>query len=161
MKRFLLALVATVLVLGCAGPAPDGTGAPAADFRVERLSEVGAFVNFTEFKGKPVLLDFWATWCGPCRETMPFLDTLYKKYNPQGLEMMGITTEERSVVEKFIKQKPTAYPIFLDGMGAANKAHDVSGYPTAVLVNRDGKVVWRGHPGDEAALEAAIKKVLE
>jgi thiol-disulfide isomerase/thioredoxin len=90
--------------------------------------------------GKVILLDFWATWCGPCRMTLPSLDALYDQYKEQGLVVIGISSESRADLESFQKQNPVRYPLFQDVAQLTTRKYQAFAYPTLVLVDRKGIV---------------------
>lgn len=97
-------------------------------------------------KGKPLIVEFWATWCPPCRTSIPHLNELYKKFHSKGLEAVGITREEEAVVKAFQKDLPMDYPVGIDKSGKLSGSFGVKGIPHAMLVDKSGKIVWEGHP---------------
>jgi thiol-disulfide isomerase/thioredoxin len=118
----------------------DMVGSPAPDFHVSGLD--GKQYTLAEFKGKPVLLDFWASWCGPCRKSLPVLEKIYREYKDQGLVILAVnTTESRPVVESFLKKTSVAYPVVLssDDSGIRQQYH-VGAIPVFVLIGPDGKI---------------------
>jgi cytochrome c biogenesis protein CcmG, thiol:disulfide interchange protein DsbE len=96
--------------------------------------------------GKPMIVEFWATWCPPCRESIPHLNEIYAKYKDKGLLVVGITDEDRAKILKFEKEVPIEYSVGLDNGGKYAKPFGIQGIPHAVLVDKSGKVVWEGHP---------------
>ena len=110
-------------------------------------------------KGKPLIVEFWATWCPPCRTNIPHLNELYKKFHAKGLEAVGITKEEEAVVKAFQKDLPMDYPVGIDKSGTISSSFGVRGIPHAMLVDKSGKIVWEGHPMklQESQLEALVK----
>jgi thiol-disulfide isomerase/thioredoxin len=116
------------------------------DFTLPDLS--GKKVALRDFKGKVVLLDFWGTWCGPCREAIPQLIELYKKRHSSGLEIVGLsyerdaTSESQAVemVKKFIELKSVPYPCLLGDEATVKQVPGFRGFPTTVIVDRAGKV---------------------
>lgn len=166
MKTVRIVLFALVIlwILGCSegwstNPAVS-VGNPAPEARLESLREPGKFVSISDFKGKVLMLDFWATWCGPCIASMPEVQKLWDMYHDKGLEIVGITQEDRTVVKKFFTLKPLTYPIYLDGSMAANTKYGISEIPTVVIIDRQGKIAFVGHPAEPEmmqALEASLK----
>jgi thiol-disulfide isomerase/thioredoxin len=110
-----------------------------ADFTLKDLH--GKKVTLSELRGKIVLVNFWATWCGPCRLEMPDLDALYTHFQPQGLVVLSITDEEPFKVSSFIG--PTSYhpPVLLDPDGKVSKQFHIDGIPKSFVFNREGKLV--------------------
>jgi len=99
-----------------------------------------------EYANKPVLLEFWATWCPPCRESIPHLNELHAKYKDRGLVIIGATDEPASVIRKFQKDTPMDYAVATDSGGKLNEKMGVDGIPHAFLADASGKIVWNGHP---------------
>ncbi len=99
------------------------------------------------------MVNFWASWCGPCREEFPLLDQMYKKYKLQGFTMLGVNVEPESKdAEGFIAKTPVSFPIVFDKDSAVSKLYKVEGMPSTVLIDRNGVLRWvhRGYkPGDE------------
>jgi len=130
--------------------AGDGSG-PAADFRLDARG--GKQVGLKDLKGKVVMINFWATWCGPCRQEMPLLEQMHKKYGPMGFTMVGINVEEDSSgAEAWLAKTPVSFPILFDRQNAVSKLYNVSGMPSSVLIDRKGQVRYlhRGYKaGDE------------
>lgn len=108
--------------------------------------------------GKPMIVEFWATWCPPCRASIPHLNELYKKYRDKGLVVVGITNENDNLVEKFMKQVPMEYSVAQDKGDDWGKQFGIQGIPHALLVDKTGKIVWEGHPME--LKENEIDKVL-
>ncbi len=99
-----------------------------------------------DYAGKPMIVEFWATWCGPCKQSIPHLNEINKKYKDKGLVIIGVTDEDNQTIRKFTKQTPMDYSPATDKGGKLNKAFGVEGIPHAVLVNKAGEIVWEGHP---------------
>jgi len=102
--------------------------------------------NTPELTGKVVLVEFWATWCPPCRESIPHLNEIYGKYKDQGLVIVGVSKENKNMVTNFLKKVPMNYFPALDADGAYNRIFKITAIPHAVLVDKSGKIVWEGHP---------------
>ncbi|HKD62234.1 MAG TPA: TlpA disulfide reductase family protein [Terracidiphilus sp.] len=129
------------------------TGNPAPDFTLQDLS--GASVSLTSFKGKPLLINFWATWCGPCKIETPWLIELQNEYGPKGFQIIGISTEgndlkpddkdgwahDKAAIAKFVKEQRMQYPVLINGDSLVGKYGGLDVMPTSVYVDRNGKVV--------------------
>jgi thiol-disulfide isomerase/thioredoxin len=110
-----------------------------------------------EMAGKPVLLEFWATWCPPCRKSIPHLNELEGKYKDKGLVIVGVSDEDAAAVKEFQKGTPMNYP---NGLSKdLVQKYGVNGIPHAFLIGKDGKLLWRGHPMQltDADIEKALK----
>jgi thiol-disulfide isomerase/thioredoxin len=130
----------------------DAQEKPAPEIRLRNLN--GKEVSLADYKGKVVLLNFWATWCDPCRVEIPWLIDLQAKYASRGFTVVGVAMDEegKSVVAPFIekerfdvngKQLPMDYPILLGDDEASEKFGGILGYPTSFLISRDGKIVMK------------------
>ena len=110
-----------------------------------------------ELAGKPVLLEFWATWCPPCRKSIPHLNELEGKFKDKGLVIVGVSDEDAATVKEFQKGTPMNYP---NGISKdLVQQYGVNGIPHAFLIGKDGKLLWRGHPMQltDAEIEKALK----
>jgi thiol-disulfide isomerase/thioredoxin len=146
-------------LLGAMSTAPDLAGKPAPDFTLQTVD--GKPYGLAAFKGKPVLLDFWTTWCGPCREAMPSVEKVYQEFKDRGLIVLGVDAgEEHEIVADFLKKTPLAYPTVLSGESTILKDYQVKGYPSFVLIGPDSKIADYevGFGGDEM-LRGMLEKV--
>ena len=110
-----------------------------ANFTLTDLS--GKTWTLRDLRGKVVLLNFWATWCPPCRKEMPDLETLYQRFAPQGLVILGISDEEADKVKPFIEQQKISYPVLLDPGRKLNEQFQIDGIPKTFIYDREGKIV--------------------
>ena len=142
-------------------PLPIPRSAP--EFKLKTLSDKE--VSKDSFKGKILLLDFWAPWCKPCVAAMPDLQKLYEKHAGEGLEILGVSIDDKTAkaVKPFIAKRKFAYPIAIDGgESPAWQAYRVKGIPALFLIDQKGKIVkqWLGKP-DKKEVEVAVKALLE
>jgi len=110
-----------------------------ADFTLLDLE--GKSWTLRELRGKVVLVNFWATWCPPCRKEMPDLDALYRKFKDQGLVILAIDDEEAGKIKPYLAEHPVTYPILLDPGRKANESFHVDGIPKSFVYDREGKLV--------------------
>lgn len=110
-----------------------------ADFTLTDLS--GKSWRLSDLKGKVVLVNFWATWCPPCRKEMPDLEALSVRFKDQGLVILSISDEDLQTVQPFIAEHKYTYPILLDTDKSVHKAYEIEGIPKSFLYNREGKMV--------------------
>jgi thiol-disulfide isomerase/thioredoxin len=162
MPRFQLAALAAALV-AFAWPASATDGAvPAPAFSL--ASREGKQVSLADLKGQVVMINFWASWCGPCRQEFPALDQIYAKYKPMGFALVAINVEsEKADAERFLGATPVSFPILFDPDNKVSGSYGVSAMPTTVLVDRQGRVRWQHRaykPGDEAKYIEQIRAVL-
>ncbi len=137
-------------------------GNMAADFNLPTAS---ATVRLSQFKGKVVYLDFWASWCEPCKHSFPWMNEMQKKYRADGLEVVAINLDKkRELANKFLKEMPASFNVAFDPEGKTAESYNVMGMPSSYLINRKGEIVSRhiGFKQDKAAeLEAQIVKALQ
>jgi thiol-disulfide isomerase/thioredoxin len=148
-----LAAVAAIAGLAHATASKNNVGTQLPDMTLTYLGTAPVL------KGKPLIVEFWATWCPPCRTSIPHLNELYKKFHAKGLEAVGITKEDEAVVKAFQKDLPMEYPVGIDKSGTISSGFGVRGIPHAMLVDKSGKIVWEGHPMklQESQLEELVK----
>ena len=124
----------------------------------------GKPVSLSEFKGDVVMINFWASWCGPCRQEMPLLDSIYRQYKSLGFVLLGVNVEPDSkAANAWLKRTPVSYPILYDTQSAVSKLYQVQGMPTTVILGRKGNIryVHQGYvPGDENGYLNSIRSLL-
>lgn len=165
MKKTLLTgiMIATVLC-GVSALAKKelklGDTAPEVSVKMINDSEYGKKFSLSDFKDKVIVLEFWATWCPPCRQSIPHLSKLQEKYKDK-VVVIGISNEEKSVVEKFFKaQTEMKYRVAVDDEDKTNGIYmagfGINGIPHAFIIKR-GKILWHGHPMEmDAELAKAV-----
>jgi thiol-disulfide isomerase/thioredoxin len=135
-----------------ASPGDAGAGKPEPDLKLKDLD--GKDVSLADLKGKVVFVNFWATWCDPCRVEIPWLIEMQGKYGPRGFTVVGVAMDEdgKSAVAPFVAKErfdvngqklPMTYPIWIGTDEATDKFGGILGYPTSFLISRDGKQVKR------------------
>jgi thiol-disulfide isomerase/thioredoxin len=139
-----------------------GKAAPAFALEVVHNGEPGARLDLESLKGHPVVLDFWATWCGPCRMEAPILDRVAQRYKDRGLVVVGVNTADAAGrAAPMAAKMHLSYPIVFDAAKDVGDAYGVESLPTLVVIGRDGQVkAVRTGLVDEASLEALIAKAL-
>ena len=137
-----------------------GTSAP--DFE---LPGTDATIRLAQYRGKVVYLDFWASWCGPCKQSFPWMNAMQAKYGAKGLQVLAINVDtRRDDARRFLLASPAAFVVAYDGQGHTPRLYDVKTMPSSYLIDRAGRLltVHRGFsPQDSAALEQAIHAALE
>jgi thiol-disulfide isomerase/thioredoxin len=146
---------------GTTHPLGMAYGTPAPDFKLESLD--GRTVSLSEFKGKAVLVNFWATWCGPCKIETPWLVELQNQYGAQGLQIVGVAMDDsgKDEIAKFAKDMGVNYPVLLGKEAVGDAYGGVPALPESFFVSRDGKIVDKimGLQG-KSEIEDAVKKAL-
>jgi peroxiredoxin len=165
IRKKLVRLTLCFCLSGALLPLSLGAGeasGPAADFSLP--SRGGAPVTLSGLRGQVVLINFWATWCGPCRKEMPLLEQIQKKYAPLGFTMLGINVEEDTTqMEAFLGDVPVTFPVLLDPANQVSKLYDVAAMPSTVIVDRKGNIryIHQGYqPGDESHYQDVIRQLI-
>ena len=159
---FTLVLLAS-LSLAAVAPVNAASGAtPAPNFTLKSIT--GKNMKLSEMTGNVVLINFWASWCGPCREEMPLLNALHKKYEPLGFTVLGVNVEEHTDKARgFLNDFPVDFPVLLDNKNQVSQLYNVVAMPTTVVVDRDGNMrfLHKGYkPGDEKKYRKMVKKLV-
>ncbi len=163
MKLSLSRILPGLLLICCVSTAgAAAVPGPAPDFTLRSMS--GKNLKLSELAGNVVLINFWASWCGPCREEMPLLNALHNKYQPLGFTVIGVNVEEQSEMARgFLKDFPVDFPILLDNKNRVSQLYEVVAMPTTVVVDRDGKMrfLHKGYKsGDEKKYRDKVKKLI-
>jgi len=137
---------------------PISLGSMAPDFTVTGLD--GKTIKLTSLRGHPVMIDFWATWCGPCVASLPHTQEIFKEGSRQGLQVMAISNEDNATVSKFIKENNYSFPTFTDDPKDTGPKYKLDAIPTTVVIDSAGKLVaYIVGGGQDAAIKAALTKV--
>jgi peroxiredoxin len=162
MLRAFSVLVMTTLVASLAWAAQTLSG-PAPAFSLQ--SRDGAQVSLASLKGKVVMVNFWATWCVPCRQEMPHLQALYERYNSLGFELLAVNVEKNNAegARKWLEETPVTFPVLFDPNNEVTKLYKVQTMPSTVLVARDGTMRFIHHgykPGYESEYQTQVRALL-
>jgi len=161
IAKLSCALIASATLAGTAA-ANISTGAPAPAF--ELSAAAGNQVGVADLRGQVVLINFWASWCGPCRQEMPVLEQLYHKYKPAGFTLLGVNVEPDSKdANRFLKSTPVTFPILFDTDSNVSKLYEVTGMPSTVILDRKGNVRYIHHgykPGEESEYLDQIRTLM-
>jgi peroxiredoxin len=162
MLRAFSVLVLTTLVASLAWAAQTLSG-PAPNFALQTLD--GQQVSLASLKGKVVMVNFWATWCVPCRQEMPHLQALYEKYNGLGFELLAVNVEKNNAdgARKWLEETPVTFTVLSDPNNEVTKLYKVQTMPSTVLVARDGTMRFIHHgykPGFENDYQTQVRALL-
>ena len=155
------AMAAVVMASTAFAAAGDASG-PAPAFTLATLS--GQQAALSQYKGQVVMVNFWATWCGPCQQEMPLLDQMYKKYKPAGFTLIGVNVDKQQPpVKELLARKPVSFPILLDPANQVSKEYHVDEMPSSIIIDRKGEIryIHRGYkPGDENEYQDRIRQLI-
>ncbi len=168
MNKLLTAILVTILttgllITGCtADPEPIATvGKPAPDFQLQNLD--GQSITLSNLKGKPVLVNFWATWCSPCVSEMPYIQEIHEDWSDSGLMVLTINMgDSASEVEQFLQEHNLSLPVLLDTKKAIAPKYGIRAIPTTFFIDKDGivrnKVI--GAFPSKAAIESRLDEIM-
>jgi len=161
-SRFIPRVLLAALLAGCLAAANAAAPQPAPDFTLKSLS--GENLKLSELRGQVVLVNFWASWCGPCRQEMPLLDEMYQRYQKLGFTILGVNVEEdTAAAQAILKDHPVHFPVLFDPQSTASKLYNLNAMPTTVLVDRSGNVRYlhQGYmPGYEQTYQQQVSELL-
>ena len=159
MKHLLMSIASALLAVSVnagelSGPAPD----------ITLKSTTGQNIRLADYKGKVVMVNFWASWCGPCRQEMPLLEKMHNDYKDAGFVLLGVNVDaEAADRDKFLAETPVTFPVLDDSENTATEVFGVEAMPSSYFVDKNGNLahLHKGYkPGEEAAYIAVIKKLL-
>ncbi len=170
MGKMLNGILAMVIALGLVTTAcqskQDSVQVPqvgklAPGFQLPDLS--GQLVSLGDLRGNPVLVNFWASWCGPCVYEMPYIQEVYNRWSDRGLVVLAISIgESPSQVREFMESNHLSFPVLLDGDGAVAEQYNIRGIPTTVFVDKEGiiRAMRVGAFPGQAAIEENLKQII-
>ena len=162
-KKWHNSILGLGLVLAGSLFALSASADPAPDFTLP--SSTGENVRLAEQRGQVVMLNFWASWCGPCRKEMPLLDEMSKRYSAAGFVLYGVNVEEDNTdAKKLIKELGVSFPILWDTESKASSLYNVDAMPTTVVIDKKGQIryVNRGYKaGDENKYRDQIRELIK
>ncbi len=160
--RFIPRALLAALLAGCLAGANATAPQPAPDFTLKSLS--GENLKLSELRGQVVLVNFWASWCGPCRQEMPLLDEMYQRYQKLGFTVLGVNVEQDGApAQVLLKEHPVHFPVLFDPQSTVSKLYNLNAMPSTVLVDRNGNVRYlhQGYlPGYEQTYQQQISELL-
>jgi peroxiredoxin len=163
MKLKNLVLGLTLSVFAATSLASSGlTGQAAPDFVLKSSS--GQNLRLSEYRGDVVMVNFWATWCGPCRQEMPLLDELYSRYERVGFSLLGVNIDDDSrKAMRMVSELGVSFPVLFDASKEVSKLYEVDAMPVTVLIDREGTIRYVHHgykPGYEDKYLDQIRSLL-
>lgn len=160
-QLFALALTLT-LALGAHAASTKIDGA-APDFTL-KSNQDGKNLRLEDMRGQVVMLNFWASWCGPCRQEMPLMDDIYKKYEKLGFTILAVNVDEDSAdADRFLRDVPVSFPVLYDNESRISELYDVDAMPTTIMIDRNGnkRFLHRGYKdGYEKDYVKEVKKLI-
>ena len=168
MGRLLIIIVAITLLMGLVTGCSGGSAPPqniqsknlAPDFSLKNLD--GQTVSLSSLRGRPVMINFWASWCGPCWDEMPFLQQIYEDRDSYGVTLITVNLRESlSVITQFMQSNNLSFPVLLDTDGSVSLNYNVSGIPTTFFIDKDGIIKEKrlGPFNSVAEIESYLKNI--
>jgi len=157
--KWLILLTITSFSFGASAEILKGA---APDFTLK--SNQGKNLRLEDFRGEVVMLNFWASWCGPCRQEMPLMEELYKKYQKLGFTILAVNVDEDSSdADGFLSAVPVSFPVLYDNQSKVSEQYEVDAMPTTVMIDRDGnkRFLHRGYKeGYEIEYAKQVKQLI-
>lgn len=159
MKYWFIVLLSAVFSLSANAGELSG---PAPAFTLKTLD--GKKVSLSDYKDQVVMINFWASWCAPCRREMPHLNDIYESYKKAGFVLLGVNLDENvAEAQAFLKKTPVVFPVLSDSTGAVAEKYKNQGVPSSYFIDRKGNLAYlhQGYrPGEEAEYKKIIRKLL-
>ena len=168
LPRIILAVILALVLAwglvtaGCSSPAPaPEIGKLAPDFELSNLD--GQVVSLSDFRGKPIFLNFWATWCGPCRFEMPFIQKMYEELSSEGLVILAVNLQENPArVKKFVENLGFTFPVLLATNSEVPLAYNIRAIPATFFVDKNGIIqdIKMGAFANEVEIASRLNKIM-
>ena len=159
LKSILITGLTIILSISVSYAASEKLSGKAPNFTLKSRS--GKNIKLSELRGQVIMLNFWASWCGPCRKEMPILEKIHKKYKRLGFTLLGVNVEENSRDAKnYLKDVRVTFPILFDNRQRVSKMYNVSAMPTTVIIDKNGNKRFL-HKGYKAGYENDYKKQIK
>jgi peroxiredoxin len=163
LRVFLAAMWMILSATIVTAAAPLSQGQPAPDFTLKSNTNVN--MRLGEMRGEVIMLNFWATWCGPCRQEMPELEKLYNKFKSAGFRVLAINVDtETKNTKNFLSSLNISYPVLFDNQKSVSRQYNIEAMPSSVIIDRDGKIryIHQGfQPSYVALYEAQIRRLVQ
>jgi len=157
-----MAIALATLSLAAANVSAVSLQEAAPDFTLKSLE--GSNLRLNEYRGQVVLINFWASWCGPCRQEMPLLDRLHHRYEDTGFAVLGVNVEGvAEPAQEIVSKTNVTFPILIDDGQKVSEMYNLQAMPSTVVVDRDGVIRYIHHgykPGDEAKYVEVVKQLI-
>ncbi|MDP2932262.1 MAG: TlpA disulfide reductase family protein [Chloroflexota bacterium] len=163
-KVLKIAVLSLMLVAGlaaCSSPTEPSSNSAAPDFKLADLN--GNTVALSDLRGKPVLLNFWATWCPPCREEVPLIEEINQEWTSKGLVVLTVSLDDSAdTVKDFVQNYGLTFTVLHDREQRVAQTYGIQGIPTTLFIDKDGNIRARtvGAFPNKAAIETGIKKIM-
>jgi len=152
------------LLLTCLSGASQAEALKGASPDFTLKSNQGKNLRLEDYRGQVVMLNFWASWCGPCRQEMPLMENIYQKYEPLGFTILAVNVDEDSAdADRFLESVPVSFPVLYDNESKVSEMFEVDAMPTTVMIDRDGnkRFIHRGYkPGYENDYAKQVKQLI-
>ena len=163
MPTLMKQVIAGIALAACSALAlADAVSGPAPDFTLK--SKQGENLRLEDYRGQVVMLNFWASWCGPCRQEMPIMDEIHAKYKDLGFTVLAVNVDEQSAeADRFLDAVPVNFPVLYDSQSKVSELYGVDSMPYPVMIDRDGtrRFMHRGdQPGFEESYVQQVKQLV-
>ena len=163
VHKIAVLILTMLLATATSQAAMPAIGNMAPNFTLK--SSAGRNVKLSEHRGEVIMINFWATWCGPCRQEMPLLNRIHEQYRKAGFTLLGVNIDDRpEVAQSMAKKLGVTFPVLFDAGKRVSRLYDVNAMPSTVLIDRDGKVryIHLGYrSGYETRYESQVRELLK